>query len=290
MKVSGFTFIKNAIIYDYPVVESIRSILPLCDEVVVAVGESDDETEELIRGIDPKKVKIIKTQWDESLREGGKVLAVETNKAFAQVARDSDWAFYIQGDEVLHEKYHEPILEAMEKHKVEKKVEGLLFKYLHFYGSYDYVGTSNNWYKNEIRIVRNDPTVTSFRDAQGFRIGNNRLLNVKSIDAYMYHYGWVKPPEAMQRKQKNFNKLWHDDQWVEKNVMPTDTFDYSANVKELGKFEGTHPQLMEERIAKVNWEFEHDISFKNLTAKDRVKDFIYHNFGLDFSYKNYRMI
>ena len=40
MRVSGFTFIRNAIHYDYPIVEAIHSILPLCDEVVVAVGNS----------------------------------------------------------------------------------------------------------------------------------------------------------------------------------------------------------------------------------------------------------
>ena len=48
MKVSGFSFIKNALIYDFPIVEAIKSILPICDEFVVAVGESDDDTLELI--------------------------------------------------------------------------------------------------------------------------------------------------------------------------------------------------------------------------------------------------
>ncbi|MBM3912615.1 MAG: glycosyltransferase family 2 protein, partial [Sphingomonadales bacterium] len=44
MKVSGFTFIRNAVLLDYPILEAIRSILPLCDEIVVAVGKSEDET------------------------------------------------------------------------------------------------------------------------------------------------------------------------------------------------------------------------------------------------------
>ena len=105
MKVTGFSFVKNAIIYDYPVVEAIRSILPICDEFVVAVGKSDDETLELIRSIDPEKIRIVETVWDESLREGGRVLAIETDKAFKAISKDSDWAFYMQGDEVVHEKY-----------------------------------------------------------------------------------------------------------------------------------------------------------------------------------------
>jgi len=142
MKVSGFTFIKNALIYDYPIVEAIRSVLPLCDDFVVAVGKSNDDTYQLISNIDKHKIKIIETVWDETLRDGGKVLALETNKAFAEISGDSDWAFYIQGDEAVHEQYHDIIRDSMIKYKDRKEVEGLLFKYRHFYGSYDYVGAS----------------------------------------------------------------------------------------------------------------------------------------------------
>ena len=151
MKVSGFSFIKDAIQYDYPVVEAIRSILPLCDEVVVAVGRSSDDTLNLIRSIDPVKIRIIETVWDESRREGGQVLALETDKAYEEVAANSDWAFYIQGDEVVHEKYHDIIRNAMIRYKDDLEVDGLLFHYLHFYGSYDYVAAASNFYKKEIR-------------------------------------------------------------------------------------------------------------------------------------------
>ena len=58
MKVAGFTIIRNAIKFDYPVVEAITSILPICDEFVVAVGNSDDETLQLIKQIDSPKIKI----------------------------------------------------------------------------------------------------------------------------------------------------------------------------------------------------------------------------------------
>ena len=141
MKVTGFTFIRNAVIYDYPVVEAIRSILPICDEFVVAVGNSDDATLQLISRIDPSKIRIIKTVWDDSLREGGRVLALETDKAYQAIPAASDWAFYIQGDEVVHEKYLETIKNSMLQWKDHPEVDGLLFDYLHFFGSYDYGGT-----------------------------------------------------------------------------------------------------------------------------------------------------
>ena len=142
MKVSGFSFVRNAVKLDYPIIEAITSVLPICDEFVIAVGKSEDNTLELIRSIDSPKIRIIETVWDDSLREGGRVLAVETDKAFAQISEDSDWAFYIQGDEVLHEKYLDTVKQAMQAHKDNPNVDGLLFKYKHFYGSYDYVADS----------------------------------------------------------------------------------------------------------------------------------------------------
>lgn len=289
VKVSGFSFIKNAVIYDYPVVEAIKSVLPLCDEFVVAVGASDDNTREIIAGID-KKIKIVDTHWDESLREGGRVLAVETDKAFAEVAEDSDWAFYIQGDEVMHEKYIEPVRQAMLKHKDDKRVDGLLFSYLHFYGSYDYVGASDKWYRNEIRVIKNDKSIYSYKDAQGFRKGNDEKLNVVPVDAFIYHYGWVKEPAAMQRKQEKFHKYWHDDNWVKKNVAAADEFDYAKHVSELKRFEGTHPAVMRKRIEEKNWVFSHDISMNNRTLKDRVKRWLREKAGIELGYKNYKVV
>ena len=269
MKISGFTIVRNAIKYDYPIVEAIMSILPICDEVIVAVGKSEDDTLQLIKSIDSPKIKIIETIWDENLRIGGKVLADETNKAFSAISKDSDWAFYIQGDEVIHEKYLPAIKDAMQKHKDDKNVEGLLFNYKHFYGSYDFVGNSRIWYRKEIRVIRNDATISSYKDAQGFR-KNDTKLKVKEIDASVYHYGWVKPPEAQQAKQETFNKLWHDDNWIKKNVPDVDQFDYSQ-IDSVAKFTETHPKVMLERISKMNWKFSFDPTQKKMPMKFLTK-------------------
>jgi len=290
MKVSGFTFIKNALIYDYPILEAIQSILPLCDEVIVAVGQSDDDTLALIQGIDSPKIRIIQTVWDESLRSGGRVLAAETDKAYAAIASDTDWAIYIQADEVVHEQYLPQLQAAMQANLDNKDVEGLLLKYLHFYGSYDYVGSSSRWYRHEIRILRYHPQIRSYRDAQGFRWQDDKKLRVAPVDAYMYHYGWVKEPAAMQRKQENFNKYWHSDEWVNQNVRKAEAFDYQANVSALRRFSGSHPKVMQNRIAALNWQFDYDISYNRRTLKERVKRFFRRWLGLDFSYKNYILI
>ncbi|HHH50099.1 MAG TPA: glycosyltransferase family 2 protein, partial [Saprospiraceae bacterium] len=154
MKVAGFTIVRNAIKYDYPIIEAINSILPICDIIVIAVGKSEDDTLNLIKNIDSPKIKIIETTWDDRLRKGGQVLAVETNKAFDAIPDDVDWCFYIQADEVLHEKYIPSLKATMKAQLNNPNVEGLLFDYQHFYGSYDFVGDSRKWYRKEIRVIR----------------------------------------------------------------------------------------------------------------------------------------
>ena len=290
MKVSGFTFIRNALKYDYPIVEAITSILPICDEFIVAVGNSDDETLALIKSIPGNKIKVIETVWDDSLREGGRVLAAETNKAFSQISKDADWAFYIQGDEVVHEKYLSTIRQSMQDQLNNKRVEGLLFDYTHFYGSYDYVANSRKWYRHEVRIIRNNSKIYSFRDAQGFQ-KNQRPLFVKKIDASIYHYGWVKPPELQQAKQETFHKMWHNDEWVEKNIPKSERFDY-AKIDTLAVFKGTHPEVMLPRIEKKNWTFSFDPT-KGIKPALRYQllNFIEKKTGWKIGeYRNYKLI
>jgi len=289
MKVSGFTIVRNAIKFDYPVVESIQSILPLCDEMIVSVGNSEDDTLALICSINSPKIKIIESVWDDSLREGGKVLAVETDKAKAQLDPASNWAFYIQADEVLHEKYIPILKEAMLKWKDDKKVEGLLFNYTHFFGSYEYVADSRKWYRNEIRIIKNDSAIFSWLDAISFRKKDVKL-KVKTVDASIHHYGWVKTPASQQAKQQSFHKMWHNDNWVKENVSSANEYDYS-NIDSLKLFEGTHPLVMLDRIKSKKWKFEYDPTKKNLSFKNKMLQLVGKIIGYRVGeYKNYILL
>ncbi len=286
MKVSGFTIIRNAIKFDFPVVEAISSVLPLCDEFIVAVGDCEDGTLELIQSINSPKIKIIRTVWEEEKYRSKnlQILAVETDKAFKAISPDSDWAFYIQSDEALHEKYLDVTYKAMQQWKDDEKVEGLLFNYKHFYGSYDYLGAAPSWYRREVRIIRNRKDIFSYKDAQGFRKLPNEKLKVKLIDAEIFHYGYVRDPKKLAEKL-NFNQAMHSDD-------PTKTiafFNYDA-VDALSKFEGTHPAVMKERINKMNWIFDFDPSFNKMRWKDKFKLFTEKLTGKRIGeYKNYRL-
>jgi len=289
MKIAGFTIIKNAVTNDFPIVEAIRSILPVVDEMIVLIGDSTDETIALIESIKDPKIKIHHSVWDKNLRKGGAVLADETNKAFRLISEETTWAFYIQGDEVIHEKYHPAIRAACEHYAYDQEVQGLLFKYKHFYGTYDYVGDSRKWYAHEIRIIRNNKAISAYRDAQGFRIGKTNLP-VALIDAAVYHYGWVKSPAQMRKKQKESSVYWHDDQQMEKIISSPDYYDFSG-FDSLEKFTGTHPAVMLDRIERKKWVIDLDVTKKNFSFKNKV---LYHFEKLTgmrpFDFKNYKII
>ncbi len=174
----------------------------------------------------------------------------------------------------------------MELWNKDKSVDGLLFKYLHFYGSYDYVGSSAQWYPNEIRVIKNNKKIYSYRDAQGFRKNENEKLRVKPIEAYMYHYGWVKPPEVQKEKIGNSLKLWNSDSKIGEHKIRVDNFDYS-NIDALEHFEGDHPKVMQDLIFQKNWTFDYDISKNKLSLKNKFKNFVKKYLGIEIGYKNY---
>jgi Glycosyl transferase family 2 len=272
MKITGFTIIKNAIKFDFPVVEAITSILPICDEFVVAVGDSEDETLALIKSIDSPKIKIIHTVWNiKPDSKSGSAMAEETNKALAAVSKDTDWCFYIQSDEVVHEKYLETIKNAMQKHLDDEQVDGLLLKYKHFFGSYDFIGASYRWYRREIRIVRNRSNIYSYRDAQSFRQDDDKKLKVKLLDAEIYHYGYVREPEKFKEKLNFQDKMYHGDQVKQRQ----ESYDFSKEADAVFPFQDTHPAVMRARIERKNWHFDFDPIYQNrFKFKDRFKMFI----------------
>ena len=289
MKIAGFTIIKNAVTNDFPILEAIKSILPVVDEMIVLIGDSNDETIALIESIGDPKIKIHHSVWDKNLRKGGSVLAVETNKAFQLIDDSFTWAFYIQGDEVVHEKYHSNILTACEKYAKDKAVQGLLFRYKHFFGTYDYVGDSRKWYAHETRIIRNNKAISAYKDAQGFRIGRSKLP-VAAIDASIYHYGWVKSPAQMRKKQKESAAFWNDDTKMSAINASPDYYDFSG-FDSLEKFTDTHPNVMLDRIQRKNWVIDLDISKKKFSFKNRILYYFEKWTGMrPFDFRNHQII
>ncbi len=287
MKIGGFTIIRDAVKKDYPIVEAISSILPVVDQMIVLIGESDDDTEKLIRAIPSDKIRIHHSRWNNELTTGGSVLAEETNKAFDLVGPEFDWAFYIQADECIHEQYHDAIRSAAQRFQNDRNIDGLLFRYLHFYGTYQYVGDSRRWYPKEVRIIRNDKSIRAYRDAQGFR-RQGKKLRVKEIDAWVYHYGWVKDTTSFRQKIANAAELWQErTAELEAQIAHFDINEFDS----LALFEGTHPEVMADRISRVNWNFQFDTSRKKMSLKNRLLQWLEKKTGIRvFEFRNYRIV
>jgi hypothetical protein len=195
--ISGFTIVRNAVTLDYPVIPAIRSILDICDEVVVNVGRSGDGTRDLVAAIGDPRVRILDTVWDFS--RGSSVLAIETNRAMA--ACRGAWGVYIQADEVLHETGAAILRDKVREWDIDARTEGLLVDYLHFWGDFDTIATDRHWYRREVRVIRLDRDIRSYQDAQGFRVGPGmRRVAARATGARMFHYGWARSRRSLQDK------------------------------------------------------------------------------------------
>lgn len=271
MKISGFTMVRNADKYYYPIKESILSVLPIVDEFIVALGDcdNDDKTREQIESINSNKIQIIDRIWNEKDFVDGKIFANETDCALSQCS--GDWCFYLQADEVIHEKDLNLIKESCEKYIDTPIVDGLLFKYYHFFGDYNHYLPFHGWYKNEIRIVRNNTGIYSYKDAQSFRKNENKKLNVVEIDAHIYHYGWVRPPEIMQSKKKEQDsmhqgKIKTNTDYQEKSY----EFEFGA-LGLIPVFPRTHPSVMSNLISKLSWKYKLNYSKKSKLTRPLMK-------------------
>lgn len=262
MLISGFTVIRNARILGYPVTESIRSILPIVDEMIVGVGDSDDDTRELIQSIGDPKLRLFDTRWDLSNPRRGRLLAEKTNEALARCR--GEWCFYLQADEVVHEGDLVDIQAACERWREDRRVQGLLFDYVHLYGSYSVVATARNAYRHEVRIVRRSAGAVSVGDAQSFLIGEAREKPwVRHSGATIYHYGWVLPPRVIHRKLANQAALYEDE-----GLRPRADAHEARQAYGLRPFTGRHPAVMADRIAGQDWDFRPRLDLRQWNRRD----------------------
>lgn len=251
MRISGFTFVRNAVDLYYPIVESIRSALPLCDEFVVAAGDSSDSTTEVIGSIDDPKLKIVETIWDPSRFVKGASNAHQSNIALEHCG--GDWALYLQADEVLHEDDIAQLRRQVERYDADPRVEGFVFEYLHFFADYDHVQRGHAWYRREVRLIRNHRGIRSWKSAQGFR-REKRKINVVAAGARIFHYGWVRPPRQMSRKSRALGTV-HIGAAAAAARFPDAEFDF-GQLRGREAYTGTHPAVMRQRIAARDWQVE----------------------------------
>jgi hypothetical protein len=285
MKVSAFTFIKNGQILGYPFIQSIKSILPIVDEFIVNVGKSEDNTLDMIQSIDDKKVRIIESEWNDGLRDRGYVYGQQ--KMIAQFNCTGDWAFYIEGDEIYHERDLDQIKKSMQMYLNDSNVEALVFDFKHFYGNARSVLDSPGWYRSEARIIKN--SIRSYAPDGLFWLvldsnKKGRYPRAKKTGVTCYHYGWVRSEEQMSLKSSKVQKYW--------GGIPL-LIDYSQIDQSIIKeFRGSHPKIAQDWIPKVEELYAADPNYKlsSKQKKHRISIKIENFFGIDLSKKHYKLV
>ena len=290
MKVSGFTFLRNGRKLGYPFVESIRSILPVVDEFVIALGPCDDDTEKMLRAIGDPKIRIIPTQWNERIQPGYSVkgFVYGQQKSIALFNCTGDWAFYLEADEVVHEDDLPKIRTAMEKYFADQRVEVLAFDYLHFYGNKNTIAWSPGWYRSEVRIIRNTIPAWS-SEALFFNVVVNhkksRYPRAAHTNATIYHYGWVRSEAQMNLKSAASLKYWQN--------RPETKVDYAqVDPQVLKLFSGTHPRAIQGWLPPADGIFQADPNYQLTSREKKHRRMLWleKTFGLRFNKKHYRLV
>ncbi len=240
---SGFTLVRNAVQLNFPIVAAIASVLEVCDEVVVNVGRSDDQTRDIVAGIADSRVRIIDSEWD--LSRGDDMLALETQRAM-DACRGS-WGIYVQADEVLHERGASILKQCVAAWDRDERVEGMLVEYLHFYGGFDRVATNRQWYRREVRCIRLGRDIRPYQGAQGFRVGPDyRKIRARPTGAQMFHYGWARPAQTIREKLELTKRMYP---WASERLdreLKRGTLKW---IPLLRQFSGAHPAAARSWIA-----------------------------------------
>ena len=285
MIVSAFTFIKNGDILGYPFIESIKSVLPIVDEFIINVGDCEDQTLEKINNISSSKIKIIQSSWNENMVDRGFIYGQQ--KMIAQYSCSGDWLFYVEGDEIYHEKDLMHIRDQLEVNLNEEKVEAIAFKFLHFYGNKNSYLNSPGWYRSEARIIKS--SIRSYAPDGLFWLvldsnKHGRYPRAKLLDIYCYHYGWVRSEEEMNLKSHKVQKYW--------NKKYT-KIDYSQiDQKIIREFKDKHPSIMKQWLKNEIGVFKADKNYK-LTKKQRKHRLMLlfeRFFMIDLSKKHYKKV
>lgn len=249
---SGFSLIRNGERLGYPYKEALLSLAPLVDELVVAHGDSTDNTGAELEALRPLlkcPLKIINSPWDPSSLKGGLELSRQTNIALDACSHDV--CVYIQADEILHEDEYPTFMRDLARFEKDLSVDALAFQWIHFYGNYQTIIESRKWYRREIRAVRRSSGIRSFLDAQGFRIpdGSPRWKKPRGAVslAHYRHYGWVRNPVEMAKKNSEFHTLWHGKDH-NLHTLPSEVYPPLYGMKQ---YFGQHPLVMQSRVKEL---------------------------------------
>jgi hypothetical protein len=265
--VSGLAIIRNGVQLDYAFLESIRSALPICDEFIVVVGDSEDDTRERISALDDPRIRLVDSTWSDLVQPRRCLLAQQTNIGL-HLCRGR-WCLYMQSAEVLHEDSLPRLRALMEANAEDPKVEALLLERLTFYGDGQHVlRVYPEAFKYVPRVIKPHIGVHSIRDAMSFAVFDGWSMRgryPRALDSgeFLYRYALVHTPEGLAARG---TAVHHEEGG---GAQDPDAFYTRVPRAWVADYEGSHPAVMEERLSGVGQQYDssdprcrHEMSLK----------------------------
>ena len=241
----------NCVTIKYPFIQSILSVLPISQEVIVVDCGSTDGTVEAIREIGGGKITIFRGHWGDK----SEVLSEMTNLAISKVG--TPFHMQIQADEVLHEDSYGALRETLWQLTM-GKYRAAYVNYLHFIA--DFRTTFGFMYDKAVRITRTDSGFKSTGDAVQF-VGPGYVAD---SNIWFYHYGKVHLGREQEAavKEYNFQRMFEHlglgfpdplivAAYERGQIDYREVFATAIRRGELRVFAGTHPQVMREYITRL---------------------------------------
>lgn len=250
----------NVTIMDYPLEEAVYTALQICDEAVIVMGQSQDDTEQrvwsIFEGYEPGRVVMCKQYfvYDRGWQQRW------WNFAVAQT--DAEWLLWLDADEAIHEGKVGKIHDLMEKPDC-----GLIrFPFLHFYATKDYairmplvhntrMGRRSigyrmvNWCTDQ---TPNNAACQVVFGLDGIEANAHSWEGeyIEDVDAPIYHYGWCRDATALAISQVKHRAWYADGGGLERGTIPMvrpHPFDVKGKLSNgrLARWEGSHPAIMD---------------------------------------------
>ncbi len=268
-----YYFVHNIEQYDYPLIESIKSIDPIAREIVVCECESTDSTEKILTNLKTEigdKLKIVYHRWVKDFRE----LSAIGN--YASTFLTTKWQWHFQADEVLHENQYDKVKLVLNDLELNPIKQALTVNYNHFLGNY--TTCFKFCYQEILRIRKKGSNWQLSGDACHLDYGDPNT--VYRTDITVYHYGKVHNGKIGWKKEWDFQQLFKTEGFPDpkmqqmKEKFGEEFCDYiylfQQDIKD-GKtwhFEGTHPEVMYNRIKRFKEEGWEQFSSKLIEGID----------------------
>jgi glycosyltransferase involved in cell wall biosynthesis len=241
---------------DYCLEETVRCALQFADEICVNDGMSTDNTYDVLMALQEEfgkdRIKIHRREWVHDW------FWQEKERNYALNMSNSDWVFFMDVDECIHENDVPKIRRIAET----SKYNFVNCPYYHFYGTPQYIQTHPAFYQRHTKMGRRK---TNFRIKAGRRPGGcaSEVVSDKAggsmhlyhkpdmyrSDIYIYHYSWCRDAKVHGVKRVKIESWYRGHEKFFDGYLPTYEecpykYDMSGIGGNLKPFTGEHPKLM----------------------------------------------